>query len=314
MRTNPLQHPDSEDDEALKKSPISRLSYNNWYRRAFANSAEGLAEMSLADALRLLWAAKAYLAVGVLAGVAGALIFWAVSVPHYRAAAILAPANPMNGGQLAGAVDNDQGFAPLNFLLQRVASANAPDFVRFEAMARGPGIAESLLENKTILQGLARDKAYIWSRPQESWNAAQFSEYLQNRVEIAPLSGSGLRAMRYAHPDARFAAFLLNEIHRQTDAAIRRKTRGEVLGRIAYLQAELGKAINPEHRRALTDLLLEQERLNMLVSIDQPYAADLIESPGPSSRPRWPDIPLAATLMALAGMVAGFAAFGLRRA
>ncbi|HRQ61432.1 MAG TPA: hypothetical protein PLO23_07980, partial [Alphaproteobacteria bacterium] len=251
---------------------------------------------------------------GALAGLAGAALLWAVAVPHYRASAVIAPANPMNGAHMASAMEHDQRFAPLNFLLQRVGGANAPDFVRFEAMARGPGMAEALLANKTVLQGLARDKAYFWSQPPQSWNAAQFAEYLERRVEITPMPGSALRVMKYAHPDARFAAFLLSEIHRQTDAAIRRKTRGETLGRIAYLQAELGKAMNPEHRRALTDLLLEQERLNMLVSIDQPYAADLIESPSPSSRPRWPDIPMAACLMVLAGMLAGFAVFGLRRA
>ncbi|MCD8493953.1 MAG: hypothetical protein LRY39_00710 [Alphaproteobacteria bacterium] len=59
-------------------------------------------------------------------------------------------------------------------------------------------------------------------------------------------------------------------------------------------------------------MLLEQERLNMLVSIDQPYAADIVENAASSSRPLWPDIPLAAVLLVLAGMALGFAAFGLK--
>lgn len=313
MKKNPFQ-PDPAQDDAPEASPIGRLSYNHWYRRAFMNSARGLAEMSLADALRLLWAAKLWLAAGALAGLAGAALFWAVAVPHYKAQAVIAPANPMNGAGFTRALQENESFSPLSFLLDRVGGGNASDFVRFEAMARGPAIAEKLLENKTILQGLSRDRAWLWSRPPELWNAAQFSEYLQRRVDIASLPGSSLRQMRYSHPDPRFAVFLLHEIQRETDTAIRRKTKGETLGRIAYLQAELGKAANPEHRRALTDLLLEQERLNMLVSIDQPYAADVVEAPAPSSRPRWPDVPMAAVMLALAGMLVGFAVFGLRRA
>lgn len=50
----------------------------------------------------------------------------------------------------------------------------------------------------------------------------------------------------------------------------------------------------------------------MLVSIDQPYAADIVENAASSSRPLWPDIPLAAVLLVLAGMALGFAAFGLK--
>lgn len=309
MKNSPApSKPDPDQD-----SPISRLKYNNWYRRAFTNSAEALGEMSLADALRLLWSARAYLLAGAMIGIAASALLWGISIPHYRASLTLAPANPMNGAQFSRLLNDGESSSPLSFLLQRVGGGNTPDFVRFEAMIQGQAVAEALLENEVILQGLARDTSYLWSRPQTTWTAAEFSEYLSQRVSLESLPGNGLRRLRYSHPDPRFAAFLLSEIYQKTDTMIRRKTKGETLGRIAYLQAELSKAANPEHRRALTDLLLEQERLNMLVSIDQPYAADAVEAAASSSKPLWPNIPLSACILALAGMVLGFAVFGLRK-
>lgn len=308
MRNEPHRKPDPEQD-----SPISRLKYNNWYKRAFTNSAEALGEMSLADVLRLLWSARLYLLAGAAAGIVASCILWGISTPHYRASLTLSPANPMNGAQFSRLLNDGENFSPLSFLLQRVGSGNTPDFVRFEAMIHGQAVAADLLENEVVLQGLALDKPYLWSRPQTAWTAAQFSEYLARRITLESLPGNGLRRLRYSHPDPRFAAFLLSELYQETDTMIRHKTKGETLGRIAYLQAELSKASNPEHRRALTDLLLEQERLNMLVSIDQPYAADAVEAASPSSRPLWPNIPLSACMLVLAGMVVGFAVFGLRR-
>lgn len=302
------------DDGPGPASPISRLNYNHWYRRAFGNSAAPAGEMSLADVLRVMWRARLWLAAGALAGLMAASLLWALAVPHYKAHLTVAPAHPMNDAQFSRLMEGDRNFAPLNFVLQRVGGSNTPDFIRFEAIARGQGVAGTLLENNAILEGLNRDRAFVWSQPRLSWTAAQFAEYLQDRVDIAAVPGGNLRVMRYSHPDPRFAAFLLTELHKAADTSIRRKTKGETLGRIAYLQAELSRAGNPEHRRALTDLLLEQERLNMLVSINQPYAADVVEGAAPSSRALWPDIPLAALLSALAGMAAGLAFFGLRRA
>lgn len=310
MRKSPAPQPENDPGP---ESPIGRLAYNQWYRRAFGNSAQALGEMSLADAMRLLWRAKLWLAAGMVGGLAAAALLWAIAVPHYRAGMTIAPANPMNGAQFSRLLEDNQNFAPLSFFLQRVGNGNVLDFARFEAIVRGQGVAESLLENRTVLEGLARDRAFLWSQPRAEWTPAQFAEYLQSRVDIGAVPGGGLRVMRYSHPDPRFAAFLLSELHRAADASIRRKTKGETLGRIAYLQAELSKSANPEHRRALTDLLLEQERLNMLVSIDQAYAADIVEEAAPSSRTLWPDIPLTALLFALAGMMAGLALFGLRR-
>ncbi|MCD8498241.1 MAG: hypothetical protein LRZ85_09380 [Alphaproteobacteria bacterium] len=310
MKRSPSFKPDNDHEP---DSPIGRLNYNHWYRRAFMNSAEALGEMSLMDALRLLWSARLWLAGGALLGLAAASLLWFTAVPHYRAALTIAPANPMNGAQFSRLLQNDENLAPLNFILQRVGSGNTPDFIRFEAILRGQTMAEALLENPVILEGLARDRSFVWSAPPSEWTPAQFSEYLAKRVDIASVPGGGLRVVRYSHPDPRFAAYLLSELARAADASIRRKTKTETLGRIAYLQAELSKTNNPDHRRALADLLLEQERLNMLVSIEQAYAADIVETASSSSRPLWPDIPLSALVFVLAGMGLGFAVFGLRR-
>ncbi|MCD8493954.1 MAG: hypothetical protein LRY39_00715 [Alphaproteobacteria bacterium] len=242
MRNAPANKPEHDPE-----NPITRLSYNHWYRRAFMNSAAMMGEMSLWDALRLLWRARLWLAAGALAGLAGTLLLWGIAVPQYRAELTLAPANPMNGAQFSRLMQEGESFTPLSFLLQKVGSVGTPDFIRFEATARGQAVAAELLEDKAVLTGLERDKAFFWNQPPTHWTPAQLSEYLARRVDIAPAANGSLRRFTYSHPDPRFAAFLLNEIRRKADEAIRLKTRGETLGRIAYLQAELAKVNNPDH-------------------------------------------------------------------
>jgi hypothetical protein len=118
--------------------------------------------------------------------------------------------------------------------------------------------------------------------------------------------------MRYLHPDRRFAAYFLRQAHALTDGLIRQRLKAEAQERAAYLKEALQKASHPEHKRALTGLLLEQERLLMLVSIDQPFAASLVEPPSASLKPAWPDKLLLFPAFIFAGAMAGFILYGFR--
>jgi len=57
---------------------------------------------------------------------------------------------------------------------------------------------------------------------------------------------------------------------------------------------------------------MEQERLKMLVSIDQPYTAAIIEPAFVSSKTLWPDAALVVTALCLLGGFSGFTLFQLR--
>lgn len=151
-------------------------------------------------------------------------------------------------------------------------------------------MASFLAQDKEFLKPLRDDRHFVFSKPRVKWDAQSLSEYLNKRVHLEPLSGSSsLRRLSYMHPDKKFAAELLTRIHRITDEMIRARILVETNQRIEYLNNSLASTSNPDHKRSLTALLMEQERQKMMVSLDQPYSAYIVEPDFVYSRTYWPD-------------------------
>lgn len=259
------------------------------------------AEGDLGDLLREVWAARGFIFAGLALGAVLALGFGFFSVPQYKVEMILAPAQPME------VIENQNtARAYTGVLLSEPQKQAAQNFDRFQSVAKGAAVAELLLRSAPLMQGVNADRAFRFEGSQDVNTPAQLAEYIEQHVRFAPVGETSLRAMRYSHPDPVFAVEFLNRIVAFTDGTIRHSIRNDVNERIAYLQNELSKNINPEHRRALTDLLMEQERLRMMVSIDQPYAASIVEDAFASSAPRWPDYSMILAIGVVIGAVLGF--------
>ncbi|MGB0720329.1 MAG: hypothetical protein ACPGRX_07640, partial [Bdellovibrionales bacterium] len=183
-----------------------------------------------------------------------------------------------------------------------------PYFTRFEAMYAGPSVAALLLRDQRVRDGLADDYAFS-SDGEAEWNAAQLSAYMRGQVWLDPFGETALRALQYRHPDPQFAAYFLQQIHRTADQLIRKDIRTGVDERIDYLERAIGKTPNPDHRRAITGLLLEQERVRMMVSMDEPVAAKVIEKAYAAPRPVWPDPYLFYGGFLLLGLLIGYVVF-----
>lgn len=253
---------------------------------------------TLPDVLAALKRAKFFLATGVLAGVCGAMIFLSAAVPSYRAQMIAGPTQTLEAaGERA---------------LPESPSLNDLGFTRFETIITGISVASALLKDTKIFQGLQRDPRGGIFEPDQEWTPEKLSEYLKRRIRIEPIGDTKLRRLVYYHPSADFAVYMLGRIHRAADVIIREDARVQAAQRVGYLRKTSAEISNPEHRRALTDLLVQQERLLMLASIDQPFAAAIVEPPSASARPRWPDKSLALAAFAVAGALAGFVVYGLR--
>lgn len=264
-------------------------------------------DLSLADFFSEIWRGRFYIFSGLLFGFLIALALVALAVPHGGAQMTIAPATPI---ELAAASLQARDFSS-GLAAQNGAGAQH-NFEQFQTVAGGASAASLLLRSEEITRGLSRDQAFSFVTPERAWSAAKLADYIGRRVVFEPVGETAQRRMRYMHPDPEFAALFLQRIHAIADGLIRYNTRREVNGRIDYLRAELEKARNPEHRRALADLLMEQERLRMLVSIDQPYAAAVVEPAFVSAAMRWPDAALTFPVFACAGALAGFAIFSLR--
>jgi hypothetical protein len=265
-------------------------------------------ESTLADLAGEIWDARVFVLLGFMAGAVAAFVFIEAAVPHSAARMVLAPANPMNMAVLPGTQGMGNGVG--------VSSANVTNdmsFTRFEASYKGAAVAGLLLRDPEITAGLARDKAFRFSDAESGWSAEKLAEYIARRVQVDPVGETSLRGFSYMHPDKDFAVMFLKRLHNITDGLIRHGLRKDVNERIVYLNEALLETMNPEHRRAMTDLLMEQERLRMLVSIDQPYAASVVVPAAAGVKAVWPDPALVYSAFIVVGAFLGFVAFSFRK-
>lgn len=257
--------------------------------------------------------ARAWIVSGIVLGCLSGLVFIYLAVPKYEARMIVSPATPMTEVS-AAAVSSHDNFSGLRDLLQKGVFSGSADFLRFENIVTGPSVAAKLLQDEKIQKGLALDKTFRFSKKQTQWTPEQLADYLEQNVELQPVGSTALRRIVYQHPNREFAIYLLHAVQDVADLLIRSKVREEAQIRVDYLQQESTKTINPDHRRALTSLLLDEERLLMLASIDQPYAANIIEPPVASRQTVWPDAMLIMPILMFLGTLAGFLLHGLLKA
>jgi hypothetical protein len=87
---------------------------------------------------------------------------------------------------------------------------------------------------------------------------------------------------------------------------IRRDRRRQSQSRIEYLENALKRTINPDHRKGITNLLMQQEHIQMLANLDEDYAAIIVEPPSSSPKPTWPNKPLSYFIAVLLGILSGY--------
>ncbi|MBU0858651.1 MAG: hypothetical protein KJ667_01820 [Alphaproteobacteria bacterium] len=248
-------------------------------------------EATLADLIGDVWRGKLFVLAGGLCGLALALLFLMLAVPHYRADMIVGPV-------VVGPAD--------------AAQADRLGFERFEAMMRGPSVAQRLRSQPALAAGIAADKNWRHSAAPKVENAAQVAEYLAEHIRIEPVGSTQLRRVTYDHPDAAFAMKLLQALYSATDALIHEENRRMAGERAEQLESTLAQTQNAEHRRTLTTALMGQEQARMMLDINQPFAAIVAEPPAASARPQWPRPVLVMPVLVMVGVFMGFAVSCLR--
>lgn len=266
------------------------------------------AEKTLYDVLADLWCAKFYLLIFATLSLIASFSFILTANKYYRAEMVVAPAvtTTGHGGHISGYVGEG------STQVQPAVLESTAAFLQFENIFSGVAVSSILLKDKDFIVHLKEDQSFAFSSAPSLSNAEILSEYIDRHVVLEPVSGTPLRSLVYYHPDAAFAADFVGRVHRITDEIIRARMLRETSERIEYLTRAISEAQNPDHRRRLTDFLMEQEHIRMLVSSDQPYAARIIEFPHVSARPKWPDPYVVYPVFLLIGLLVGFLVYGIR--
>jgi LPS O-antigen subunit length determinant protein (WzzB/FepE family) len=267
-------------------------------------------EPTLADLIRDMWASKYHILIFGLLFAFLALIFILFSTPLYRASMIIAPADGYALGDYASSQTEGEALT-IPFWRPREADGISTDFHRFVFTIQGPAVAAILMKDPSVISGIARDGS--WSSKADDWSAEELADYLQKNIKVQHLGATPLRKISYRHPDPDFAAAFLRKAHLVADQLIRRDRRRQSETRIKYLETSLQKTANPDHRRGIASLLMQQEHIQMLANLDEPYAAIVVEPPASTPKPVWPDRMLLLAAFAVVGGGVGYATRALRR-
>lgn len=268
-----------------------------------------LHEPTLADILRDFWRARLFVMAGAFLALLVATLFILFTTPLYKGSMIVAPADGYALGDYASSVADGQSL-DLPFWRPKDQEGVSTDFYRFVYTATGASVAAILLKDQSVLSGIAKDGR--WGGKGKDWTADELAEYLDRYIKIEHLGTTPLRRLSYQHPDPVFAAALLRKIHLVADQLIRRDRRRHSESRISYLQDALQKTINPDHRRGITNLLMQQEHIRMLANLDEAYAAIVVEPASSTSRPVWPRKTMILAAFIMLGMMGGYLVWSMR--
>jgi LPS O-antigen subunit length determinant protein (WzzB/FepE family) len=270
-------------------------------------------EPTLGDVLHAIWRAKISIFIGAALGVLVAAILLTLSVPQYRAEMLVGPAERQASGSDIKALLPDNSSFAVQYLVSSLGSRDSTDFMRFEQTLRGTATARILMEDDKIKNGAAMDRPFTTS-PKESLKTPEhLAAYLSKNVIIETVGTTPMRRIIYRHPDPTFAVYLLTRLQQIGDGMIREDVRTTAENRAQYLEKELETTANPDHRRALTALLMEQEHVRMLLSIDEPFAAMIAEPAAASPKPDRPRKSLLVASFMMIGAFLGYALHAVRR-
>lgn len=262
-------------------------------------------EPTLRDLIRLCREARFWIAGGLLSGLVAALLWVSLAVPQYRVTMLVGPTTRTGAPDISALFPENASYA-LEYVLRSFGPGDSSDFMRFEAILRGPMISRRLLDIPQVVRGLQDDRRWVFTRADRPESAETLSAYLQRRIRIEPVANTTMRRVVYHHAHPDFGRRFLSTLYATTDGVIRQEVREKAGARIEGLQQTLRMANDPDHRRMLARLLSDQEQVRMILALDEPFAALLAEPPSVSAKPVWPDKKMLFPLLGFIGAFLGF--------
>ncbi len=141
----------------------------------------------------------------------------------------------------------------------------------------------------------------IVPKPWHVPDAARLQKYLIEQVVIEEDRKQPIITISFQHRDPAFSVYFLQSLHSAVDERLRHITLQRTAAYIDYLSKKLNAVSVPEYRAGIVQMLSIQERMRMMASANQPFAAEQIERPTASIYPTKPS----GLLILLAGLALG---------
>jgi len=229
--------------------------------------------------------------VGCVIGAIVALLVVLFQKPVYQAEMIIAPTERTGVPSLSSFLPKAAADAPaLQYFVERIDASQSTDFTVFETLIASPSIHNQMDKNMV--------KSHRW---------------LDKRLKIKPVGLTQFRKVILRDTDKGKLIPILNTLYRLTDQSVRDDKKMKTTRRIAYLNEQLKSTFNPDHRDAIIALLKEQEQTQMMVSIDNHFAADIIEPAYILEKPVAPNWKILFPALIVLGGFLGLVIGGLRQ-
>ena len=275
--------------------------------------------------LSLLWQKKAAIAQTILLFVMLALFFLWHATPLYSVTMVIGPTSATGAAAMGARAPEETYISPS--MAEHAANENLSDYARYQQLLTSYDAAMRLAnDTPSLMQSLFQNE---WDAKNNRWafplsprsllaelqaravggagwhapDAERLQSYLKTNLLVTPVAGSPMRRLTLRHADKGIAVNMLWGLHKAADSILREEASRRSDAIITYINTQLQSVTIAEHRAALTRLLAEQERTRLLISVDLPYAADLIEPPRAGSNPVWPNAMLFLSFAVLAGFV-----------
>lgn len=269
-------------------------------------------EPTLADFLKSIWYLKLFVVVGGILGACLAYGLLWTAVPQYKATMLVAPAAGRDNAAPDIASFFTGGYGGImppavDYITHGLSSGSShADFSRFEAILREVSIARDLMKEEDFVQQVASDVSFRFTGRQTPETVEDVAVYLRKHIKIEPVGATAIKRIVYVHPDRDFAVMQLKRMAMIADRMIHDEAQSKNAGRVAYLQKAIDNTAHPEHRRILTSLLMEQEHMRMVLSMNEAYAATVIEPPSATAKPYWPNKAIMYGLCIMVGLFLGY--------
>lgn len=257
--------------------------------------------------------------------------------PRYSATLVVGPTARMGAAAIGARLPNAGLGALASVTEPGPADEQLSDFSRYLQLLRSVPVAERLMGTPGVPQRLFADRWDAargeWRAPTGVWaglraatmglagrrswavpDAVALAGELGRRVTIDSVGTGPMRRVTFRDPDRAFALALLGMVADAADARLRDEAGRRARAQIDHVRRALAVGNTAgDHKRALVDLLAEEERVLMVLEVDLPFAADTIEPVHAAALPDWPDVPMIAAAAGLATIAAGAAWWGWRR-
>jgi hypothetical protein len=289
--------------------------------------------VSLRQIRSRLYRGWALVLVSTLITLALAVGYLASSTPLYTAQMAIAPPMQSYSDRATSALSGGLG-ALAGLALGGNSGTNAV-FLRYEKMMTSREVATRLVRDHQVLQLIFPER---WDAVHQNWkpphgigsrlkaaanhlfghtvdttpDIADLREFIARHLSVevpaADMSFEAPPAIRYVtftFRDPRVATTFLVWLHQETDGMIREAELNRTRRMIDYLDDRLRKATEIDERTSLAQLLLDQERTEMLLTTGLDYSAEVLDMPGTPREPSSPKIPLTLMLGLLTGLFLG---------